>query len=1368
VARLPNSTGLTKLESSGELTKLGGGGDLTRLGETFTGGEKLGLFLQSTVESFPELFGIEPSERVQEFRAANPVSGFASQAVGAFVPYLGAAKAVRAVGAINKGIAAVEGLGGTNAIARGALGAAAEAGVVEAGRLGLSATPLPAGVYEGLTGRDAELKPLSTMAGDALFNIVGGGVLGGVAGGLAARFAKDPKPWDFVPEAAPDQPIAKRARALNEVVARAQNPLDEFTIPEDQLSRLARERDQLIRFNLQDVVPAVSDDGLSVRSGKYNIDLGKSFRALEGDSKNQIAPFLNRAANWLSRPDRVTTARRLIVDPLERGGYTSERELAEDLAAIGKSREELGLFAQDIRTVGVNQGTGKRPGQAAELAELEGGDQTGGTRLLSGGREGSRVPEFNKTQDPALGRARGLQRRFTSKIFSDVGEGWRMAKEKDGLYVMAKKIRGDIKNPAPGDRWVFLRTDSPGEFATRAARTNDQLMRSAYFPQVTEVDKIGEPLFDAGSDFFKLLGGNTVGKAVGGAKNRLAATARDSLETLATYAAPSAPLATRNPLFNFGFQFIKNMEDLSEARVDQLMNGTRAFDKDRSLLRNVVTLDEPGTEGLASRIKELTKEDLEDIRAVLEMEVPFEQVLAAEARGHITPAAKDMLQALQLISDNFSKRVGRLQEAVQSDEAIKLVADFQARKGHYGLTREFPGAYRIFLNDEGGNVIGMATGNSPKAAKEAAEEIIAKQAKQGKVVVEGGLVDEALRNPEQLQAIKQRVLKPGFLKNRGDLLGYELQRGDMTPEKFKKLVETNLRRRENYIRNVAVHEKMGETLARLERESPQDAIALAKRMRILQGDEGEFARVQNAIADKVLNTVGFSGKDSASKIVRETQKLLTSFQFNFGNLTQPILNMVGTMQTILPEISYVVRARPDQLARNYVSIPLMDGKNNIKGTLGVLSEWKLLNNSFKTLGTEWKALPDDFKALYQEMVRQRAVAPRYAEEQFGANGAILKNAKDGFKDTQSFVKLLGSANEILISKSEELNRTLAVAAAYEVGKMRGLNPQQMVVFTREFLAKTAFNYGTVDRATVFTTPLGSLAGTFKNWMFHYMANMVKYATGGKEALPALFWQTAATGTIGGMAATPFISPIADGASKWLTDKPWMENLYNAVGADNERVADGLMYGLPGSLGLSFASQAASPGADPERDASMIFTFAAMDRMKALSAATRDALVAYRVAGVSPWEDENVRRELVRALAPRTFYRSMALTQDLAVRSMATGYDVTEPLGLGSALMYGAGFNPTELEKTYAVYNQLRNEQDAKREATSQLGASLAQAWAEGDDRLANRIFVRAMSLGLDTSSILRSAEARGERGEETQLEFMATPEQVERYGFQFE
>jgi len=657
----------------------------------------------------------------------------------------------------------------------------------------------------------------------------------------------------------------------------------------------------------------------------------------------------------------------------------------------------------------------------------------------------------------------------------------------------------------------------------------------------------------------------------------------------------------------------------------------------------------------------------------------------------------------------------------------------------------------------------LVPGNSAKEAQEAAEKIILDQAARGKSVFTAGIADGSFTDDLLLEMRKAR--KPGFLKPRGGLLGHELQQGNVTADRLADIVEGNIRQRENWFRQIAQRELLVDELGELKRTNPKLYEAAESFLRRSMGDEGPAAAMQNQAVDAL--TMGVFGPDSATKITKATQGILFQFSQNFGNVVHPILNIAGIAQTVMPEVAFALHASDDILGKYYLTTALMDSSNNVRGTVGVLSELKVMQSAFKRIWTPKENLEPAYRDFLERMIADRTLAPRVLEDEIGSKGAILKDVKGAFADAGSFVKFLGAANEILLTKTDEITRLVAASAAYDVGVIKGLSGERLQVFGAQMMAKMAFNMGTVDRAAYMTTPLGSLMGTFKNWMFHYMANMLRYADGGKGAMPALMWQTAATATIGGAAATPLVMPVADAFSKWATDKTAMEHLYFALGEDGQWAADGLLYGLPGTLGMSLSSSASSPGSDPVRDAQMIFSFAAFDRVKALSSAARDALVAAKVTGESPWEDEHVRAQMVRAFAPRTIYRSMAAARTTAVESLTTGYNVTQPLGIGGAALYAAGFNPTELERTYEAYNLIRNDQVMERELVSEYGQTLAQAWESGDTRLANRVFTRAMATGVDVSSVLRSAESRRLRGMETQLEYTAKPEDEQRYNWAF-
>lgn len=1331
--KFSTSTSLSPISSSSgsTLPKFGNSSQtevtgLPKLGQVQeTAMDKFSGFTQSFLESVPELFGIEPSFETEQYRAKNPIGSFVSQGAGYLVPYLGEAKALKGVKALEGAYDAIKTI--NNPIARGAAQAALETSIFEGTRLAASATPIPGAITSAITGEDKErTKPLTEIAGEGGLNILGAGALGGVFGGLGAKFARGEKISNLVPEAAPDRPLVRQIQAIDDA-------LENGKFTSDQTEKLIAERNRRVRYNLLDTRISHADDEVaSVAPGYVDMD-GKLFRPLQGQTKsNDIGGFLNRAQRWTG-DKKYTTTMRAIYEPSASGGFSSREALDGALAAAQTSQQELGKWAQNIRVLEVNP-------QA----------------------EGS-IPSARAARDT---RAASIEKRFTNKKIWTPVDGWSMAQEKDGLYVMAKKVAGQLGDPKPGDQWLFFRTANPEKFAKTASNLKVFENINPFFPKPEEVAKIAEPTWDTLTDAQKLLEEGRPLKA-STAKGKVAGAIEDSAETMANYTSPTTMLAGRNPKLNIAVDLMRTAQNLIHTRVHNFLHGEHVFEPGESLLKHVSRISTGRTASFADLIRTATKDDLKDIQTIIEEQIPFDKVTEAAHQGVISPTTHAILTTLEGKSKELFGRLAKLDEVVGIPSAKKLLGDFAERQGHYGITRDRVGKFATYINDTAGNLVGKVAGNSPQEALEKAQAFIDRDGGRSGELAIAGTVSDVLRTPENLEMLKASARKPGFTKERGNLLGADYSTKEWNHQDLIKLVEKNLVRRENYIRDVALEEKLASTFAQLEREAPQDAVVLRNKLNNLRGDEGKFARVQNEIMDKALQSVGFAGSDSASGIVRATQKLMNAAQFGFLNITNPLLNVIGTLQTVIPELAYGLHVSPETLARNYASVPVFNKAGQVKGSIGMLSPFKLFGNAMKWLATPFKDMPPDLQRTIKELAADGTLTARGVEEQFGVDGHILKNPIQALKSGGDFTRLINSSNELLTTKSEELGRAIAIMSGYELALARNLPVARIPYFVRSFVHKTMYSYATADKASVFTTPLGSLAGTFKNWLFHYMANMVKYAKGGKETLPALFWQTATTGLVAGTAGTPLLMPLLNGASQFLTDNSAMQNLYAAAGPDHENWADGVMYGLPGLMGLSLSSQAATPGSDPQRDANMVFSFAIAQRMKNLSDASKDALESYTLTGRSPFEDPIVRNELARALAPRTIYRAIAASQNGEISSPTTGAPVIEDLSPGARAAYAFGFNPVDLDKTYAVYSEIRDDQAAQKDAVSALGRALADAWNADDQDAADRINARAMALGLDYSSVLRSAKAFDKRSQVTQLESSTKPEDREAFSFMF-
>lgn len=1299
----------------------GGASSAWNVGEggNVPGWGKVTGFVGSALESFPEMFGIEPSVETQAFRARNPVSGFVSQALGWGIPYAGGAKVISMAPRLN---AIVQGAPKFLGLAERPIASIAakwgtEAAMLEAGRLGLAASPIPEAVF----GKE-RTESLGDLTGEAALNIAAAPILGGAVGAITNRMARGPTISQLVPGASAQQPLVQRIRALGEA---AENVDGRFS-PE-QVAEFKHQQEQLRRANFADIEPAYTPTGharLETQLGaRYNYTDGiKLVQQLENDPTPKSGKSSTEALNTWMNPNRTNVgrageARLLTVDPAK--GFASQGELDNFIARVGAGKNDLAMLGQNHRMLTVPEGNDPVRGQRA-ATELE--------NLLTGKRKTGGNPVVHGPDDFFL-----------------------MREENNGMWVVAKKVEGQLGKPKPGDQWFVMRTDTPDVLDPQAVRFRETTIdKSAYWPERIQ-SNIGVDRFDLANTFERELGAmQHIPKGIKPTPGAFAAMGKQVSNDLLSYVTPLVGLMGKNNRASYIGNLLKTLTDHETQVVNGKLFGSTIIDPDSPPIAQILGLKEPKTGGLTDLFKSLAPDDWQDVQSVLELQIPYEKMRELSLKGLLTPKATQVLSSLEAISRSNVEEFARLKEIVGAPSAEQLIEDFSARAGHYGLTRVRDGGFYAYLDDaRTGELRGIVAGNTAKEARDKAIGVIQKQAKLGEDLTFGGMHDDLLMDEGRLQKYMQGVRKPGFLRARGELIGDEYMAKPLNAERFTQLVERNLKARERYKTNVVLQEKTWFPMQRLANEDPALHKQLEKRLAILQGDEGKFAEFQNRAVDKVLGNV--LGKDSASAIVRLTQETLNAFQFGFANLAHYVINAVSMFQTTFPQAAFVTRTAGTDLS-NYITVPVRDGGGRIVDSVNVLSDIKLFKNSLA------RAMGNDKDPVWRDLVRQMqdqgVISPTYAEAHVGAVGEVVRDLKGAFQDGHSFVKWARHLNELMLAKSEEFNRLVGVSTAYELTKILGIkDPFRIGRFTREFLSKTAYNYSTVDRPTIFTTPVGSLLGTFKTWMFHYMVNMAEYAGGGRQTLAPLLWQTAATAALGGAAATPLIKPMADAASKWFTDKSFMENVYSMAGPDNERWADGAMYGLPGMLGLSLSAQAASPGSDPIRDASMITNFALFDRMGALGRAIGQGAEAYKATGQSPWEDERTREMLIRALAPRTIYRAVSASEDKAIHSLNNGYRVLDNVSLGDSLLYSMGFNPVDLDKAYTAYSDIRKDQAKMKAATAELGRQLADAWEEGDYDQSSRVFVSAMAQGLDTASVMRSAKARMERGEATQLEF---------------
>src|SRR5262249_48066148 len=150
-------------------------------------------------------------------------------------------------------------------------------------------------------------------------------------------------------------------------------------------------------------------------------------------------------------------------------------------------------------------------------------------------------------------------------------------------------------------------------------------------------------------------------------------------------------------------------------------------------------------------------------------------------------------------------------------------------------------------------------------------------------------------------------------------------------------------------------------------------------------------------------------------------------------------------------------------------------------------------------------------------------------------------------------------------------------------------------------------------------------------------------------------------------------------SRMYGNRPLMDRIYESLGSDDPSkasAADLVYHGLPGYLpkllglpGISLSKQLALPMADPAGEINWMATPVLWDQGKLAYKALSSLRQGYDATGtVTP----DAWSSLVRAFAPKTFYRSMNAWSEGMIKSSSTQAPMITNLSPMEKLFYSLG------------------------------------------------------------------------------------------------
>ncbi|MFQ5354396.1 MAG: hypothetical protein ACE5DR_05555, partial [Thermodesulfobacteriota bacterium] len=172
----------------------------------------------------------------------------------------------------------------------------------------------------------------------------------------------------------------------------------------------------------------------------------------------------------------------------------------------------------------------------------------------------------------------------------------------------------------------------------------------------------------------------------------------------------------------------------------------------------------------------------------------------------------------------------------------------------------------------------------------------------------------------------------------------------------------------------------------------------------------------------------------------------------------------------------------------------------------------------------------------------------------------------GYSVTHKGGKLV-RASMIFFQGAEQLNRRVTGLAAYRWGrKSKGLSHRQALIFAREMIDNTQFDYSVADTAQAFRNPVGRLLGQFKP----FAIKQIEFVTGLRGAENIKFWIPMLL--LAGLNGIPMIEGASD-LIEWLTGKNPLiktkEFIIKWAGSDPQKkqAAEVAIYGVGSALGV---------------------------------------------------------------------------------------------------------------------------------------------------------------------------------------------------------
>lgn len=1122
--------------------------------------------------------------------------------------------------------------------------------------------------------------------------------------------------------------------------------------------------------------------------------IAKDLTSLKGPAQQKIEELNTLISSGKLAPDQLSLAKNRLYnlemdirtekyDPYNRGvKAVEELENGGRVQDLNRIFNESNSKGQVRTSLLFGSGLGNSAFKSGDLA-----DSVSKAAGLTGNYEAVSMPRYVGFQQGADNMAKKIEDDFRIRAgFTSVDGSTYMGREKDGLYIMARKITGDLGNATDKDEWVVWKTDQPGRFVPGMQDyVNRDLARTAFMrqpwtkptgnPLLNETDQLTQDLAkfqvpnylagmqkgligDTIDSVKKVFGGDTAAKDPYWVTQR----AKELVDGLAT---PEMYQFRDNPLAKYVVWWSKNIKNTFQDTASKIIFGENKA-ATGSVLKQALgerqtTGQFLGKDSIQKLVAQASPEDYQSAifasRRLVEMSEGLDDVAhhidGMLAAGDITPSTAKLLHGLNEWDQYITPKIQALADHVGAK-------NFSPLAGHVMLSRTWEGDFRAAITNAAGEKVYVTGGQTPVIANARAQSYIDAAEKEGltglKLTTAKELDDAAdyelsqqiwyksqeFKTLSRIQAqIEKEPVKPITLaKERMGMEGYQTQ---YTQKQFLDKLAKHVTERFDYQSRLYRQFALSDEMQNLAKDPAWKSVKT--RLDQLDGQQGTLGKMQNWGMDKLLSP--WLGKNSATKIVDGVNSFSQEMSLGFLNLNYAAQNLCSFLQNVMPEIAYNTTGSISALQRDYFGSTLMLGTDGRpRGLMSFLEPVKITAKSMSQISS-----PDPWmKELQEQAIRKGVIDPKTRAEWIGDAASEKLGIKDALGNSDGWFKGIKYVSNFLPEKVERLTRLQAFTSGALVARdIMGLKDHGDIYnWAKQFTHRAMYEYSAVNRPVLFSGPAGRLFGQFKNWQAHYFSTMLQYAgEANRGNFQPLLWHLGSTAALGGMTALPLYG-AADGISKLYNNKTLMDNFYTAYNGSSDsvygNVHDAVFWGLPAFLGLNLTSSVNELGANPMRDAAAMMSFPNWQRAHDLGKAVGTAFDDWANTGINPAKNPAVRQQLAVALAPKLMQRYMSRTED-RVLSLRTGNQIESGLTPYEQLLYSVGMTPKNLAIDYAKQNELWANQDNMRAALTSMGRAWKEAQEHQDYDALMALTKQAMVKGIPVESIARSAETQKQK-----------------------